>query len=129
MSEALQGVRVDKWLWAARFFKTRSLATAAIELGRVTIDDARVKPARTVRVGDVLRIAGAEERWEVVVTGLAEKRGSATIARTLYQETEQSVVARQVRQEQRQLYNEPAGDRHGRPTKRERRDLDRYRES
>lgn len=128
MSDATESVRIDKWLWAARFFKTRSLAAAALEAGRVHANGARIKPSRPVRIGDRLNIAAHEERWEVVVTGLAEKRGSATIARTLYEETAESVAARLQRAEQRRLAAEPAQGRLRRPTKRERRDLERYRE-
>lgn len=123
------GVRIDKWLWAARFFKTRSLANAAVEAGRVQVNGVRAKPSRAVRVGDTLHVAGPEqEHWELTVTGLAEKRGSATIARTLYQEKPESIAAREQRTAHRRLAMEPAQDRHGRPTKRERRDLDRYRQ-
>lgn len=129
MAHDTDNVRIDKWLWAARFFKTRPLANAALEAGRVQVSGVRAKPSRAVRVGDKLHIAGHEqERWEVVVTGLAEKRGSATIARTLYQELPESIAAREQRAERRRLVTEPEDDRHGRPTKRERRDLDRYRQ-
>ncbi|MEI2415044.1 S4 domain-containing protein [Orrella sp. JC864] len=121
-------VRLDKWLWAARFFKTRSLASAAVEAGRVQANGARAKPSRAVRPGDRLAIVGVQEQWEVTVTGLADKRGSATVARGLYEETASSVAARQQRAEQRRLWSEPAQGRAGRPTKRERRDLDRYRQ-
>jgi len=120
-------VRIDKWLWAARFFKTRTLAAAAVENGRVRIGGERVKPARNVRCGDVLRIDNGATEWEVIVRGLAEKRGSAAIAQALYEETGQSVEKRRQQAEQRKLFHEPSGDIKGRPTKRDRRMLDRNR--
>ncbi|VFR22183.1 Ribosome-associated heat shock protein implicated in the recycling of the 50S subunit (S4 paralog) [plant metagenome] len=122
------GVRIDKWLWAARFYKTRSLASAAVEAGRVLVNGARAKPARIVRRDDRIDITGqAQQQWGVIVRGLAEKRGSATLARLLYDETTESIAARLLREEARRWQPEPEEDRHGRPTKRERRDLDRYR--
>jgi ribosome-associated heat shock protein Hsp15 len=119
------GVRIDKWLWAARFFKTRSLATDAVDGGKVRVNGDRIKPARPVKVGDRLDIDNGSTEWEVVVRDLAEKRGSAAIAQTLYAETEQSIANRQQKAEQRRYFREPSADIKGRPTKRDRRQMDR----
>lgn len=121
-------VRLDKWLWAARFFKTRSLAAEAIERGRVKINEDRCKPARSVRSGDLLDIDNGSSEWQVRVLGLSSQRGPATVARQLYAETEESVVRREQQAEQRKLYAEPGEAIRGRPTKRDRRQLDRSRE-
>jgi len=126
MSE-LDSVRIDKWLWAARFFKTRSLATDAVEGGHVQLGGARIKPARPVRPGDRLSIVIGEQQWELIVVALAEKRGPAPVARALYEETPESVAARQKRQEERRVQHEPADDLRGRPTKRDRRAMGRVR--
>jgi ribosome-associated heat shock protein Hsp15 len=120
-------VRIDKWLWAARFFKTRTLASSAVENGRVRIDGERIKPARNVRIGDKLKIDNGSTEWEVLVRGLADKRGSAAIAQALYEETEESVRKRQQQAEQHRLFHEPSLDIKGRPTKRDRRMLDKTR--
>jgi ribosome-associated heat shock protein Hsp15 len=119
-------VRIDKWLWAARFFKTRSLATDAVDSGKVRLNGDRVKPARSVKVGDTLDIDNGSTEWEVVVEGIAEKRGSATVAQALYAETQQSIAERQKKAEQRKLFREPSEAIKGRPTKRDRRQLDKY---
>ncbi|MES2584467.1 MAG: S4 domain-containing protein [Pseudomonadota bacterium] len=117
--------RIDKWLWAARFFKTRSLATEAVHRGHVQIDKQDIKPARDVRVGDVLTIWQAQLPRTVVVMGISEQRGSATIAQQLYAETAESMEKRAKAAEQRRLSPEPAlAMEHGRPTKRNRRDLE-----
>jgi len=76
-------IRIDKWLWAARFFKTRSLAKKHVEQGKIKVDGQKCKPSRTIQAGDVIQIRKNDLRWEVTVTGLAEKRGSATIAHTM----------------------------------------------
>jgi ribosome-associated heat shock protein Hsp15 len=117
-------VRLDKWLWAARFFKTRSLATQAVDGGKVEVNGARVKPAKDVRVGDELRIRLGPYEHLVVVRGLGDKRGSATIAQTLYQETAESIAAREKLRESHRLA--PAMfvyEEKGRPTKKDRRAL------
>lgn len=116
-------VRIDKWLWAARFFKTRSLATDAVDRGRVRLDGDAIKPARAVKMGDKLTIDNGSNAWEVVVTGISDTRGSATIAATLYEETAQSVEKRENDQLARRLFREPALELKGRPTKRDRRAL------
>jgi ribosome-associated heat shock protein Hsp15 len=115
--------RIDKWLWAARFFKTRSLATDAVDRGRVLCNEARVKPARDVRPGDLLSIDNGGTRWEVRIKAIAEVRGSAPVAQSLYDETEQSRLRRGEESERRRLFQEPAAQMHGRPTKRDRRRL------
>jgi ribosome-associated heat shock protein Hsp15 len=118
-------VRIDKWLWAARFFKTRSLAADAIDRGRVRIGGEPVKPARTLKVNDKLSIDNGSDRWEVVVLALSDVRGPAPVARTLYHETEESVVHRERDKEARRLFPEPGASIKGRPTKRDRRAIDR----
>ena len=89
------GVRLDLWLWAARFYKTRSLAKQAIETGKVDVDGQRAKAARSVRIGDALRVARGEEHFEVQVLGLSEKRGPASVAQALYVESEASRASRE----------------------------------
>lgn len=120
-------VRIDKWLWAARFFKTRSLAADAVEAGRITWNEQRVKPARDVQAGDRLRIDNGRTVWTVEVLGVATQRGPASVAQTLYRETDESRNRRAELAARRRLYVEPTADLHGRPTKRDRRDLDRFR--
>jgi ribosome-associated heat shock protein Hsp15 len=117
-------VRIDKWLWAARFFKTRSAATDAVLGGHVQVNGARVKPARDVVVGDRLEIVKAQERWTVVVQGLAERRGPAAAAQALYEETPESAAERQKRRDERRLARPLGSDLSERPTKRDRRRLD-----
>jgi ribosome-associated heat shock protein Hsp15 len=117
----MDNVRIDKWLWAARFFKTRSLATDAVDTGKVRLDGERIKPARTVKLDDTLSIDNGADTWEVRVIGISDVRGGAPVARTLYQETEQSVDKREHDAEARKLYREPGTTIKGRPTKRDRR--------
>ena len=114
------GLRVDKWLWCARFFRSRGLAQAAVEGGHVQVNGERVKPARVVRVGDQLRITRERERFEVEVTGIPARRGPATEARLHYRETPESEAARATVREFDRL-SAPVSS--GRPDKRERRDL------
>ena len=119
-------VRLDKWLWAARFFKTRALAQEAIEHGQVLVDEERVKPARLVRLGDPVRVRAGDLQRTVVVCGLSDQRGPAPVAQTLYEETDESVRQRALQAEWRRVNPEPAhAIRGGRPTKRDRRDLER----
>ncbi len=122
----MTGVRIDKWLWAARFFKTRSLATDAVSGGKIKLNGTATKPARDVKPGDRLEIFNGDTRWEVVVQALSEKRGPATEARQLYEETTESIAAREAEQMRRKFTQEPADAIHGRPTKRDRRRLDRF---
>ncbi|WP_394782290.1 RNA-binding S4 domain-containing protein [Undibacterium sp.] len=117
-------VRIDKWLWAARFFKTRTLATGAVELGRVLQNGQRVKPAHNVKQGDMLEIQHAEQVWEVQVLRVLEVRGSATVAQTMYQETAESAEKRANAAQDRKYFREPGASISGRPTKRDRRLLD-----
>jgi ribosome-associated heat shock protein Hsp15 len=121
----MDNVRIDKWLWAARFFKTRSLAADAVDRGRVRIGGEPVKPARAVKVNDKISVDNGADRWEVVVLALSDVRGPAPVARTLYSETEDSVVRRERDQEARRLFPEPGTSIKGRPTKRDRRAIDR----
>ncbi|MBW3501337.1 RNA-binding S4 domain-containing protein [Janthinobacterium sp. NKUCC08_JDC] len=122
MSE-MTTVRLDKWLWAARFFKTRSLASEAVDTGKVKVGGERVKPARSVRVGDELAIDNGAETWEVAVLGLSDKRSAAPVARLLYGETPASIARREQLVEDRKLFREPGSTIKGRPTKRDRRQL------
>lgn len=108
--EAEQGVRLDKWLWAARFYKTRSLAHDAIEAGRVFVDDVQAKPSRKVAIGDVLRIRTPRGEYLITVNRLASQRGSPAIAATLYTESEQSKIAREEASELRRLSRVDAPD-------------------
>ena len=119
-------VRIDKWLWAARFFKTRSLAQDAVERGKVTVNGDKVKPARAVRIGDVLDIDNGSDRWEVDVMNLSEVRGPAPVARNLYEETDKGVQRRADTKERNRLQREPAAEIKGRPTKRDRRQIGRF---
>ncbi|ALL64170.1 Ribosome-associated heat shock protein implicated in the recycling of the 50S subunit [Paraburkholderia caribensis MBA4] len=119
-------LRIDKWLWAARFFKTRSLATDAVEKGRVRIGGATVKPAKDVRVGDLVEIEIERIVWQIQVLGVCDVRGPASVAQTLYAETEEGKQKRQQENERRKTYREPAAELHGRPTKRDRRVIDKF---
>ena len=118
---SLTEVRVDVWLWAARFFKTRSLAKQAIDGGKIDLNDAGCKPAKQLRTGDRLKIGRGEERLEVEVLALSDKRGPASVAQTLFRETETSRVAREAAREQRQLVG--AAGPAKRPDKLDRREL------
>jgi ribosome-associated heat shock protein Hsp15 len=101
--EPLAGVRADVWLWAARFFKTRSLAKQAIDGGKVELNGAGCKPSKTVHAGDRLQVTRGEERLEVVVLALSEQRGPAPVAQALYRETDESLAAREAARAQRRL--------------------------
>ncbi|MDP2432824.1 MAG: RNA-binding S4 domain-containing protein [Pseudomonadota bacterium] len=124
-----QRVRLDKWLWAARFYKTRALAHEAIEGGRVRLDGERVKPSREVRVGDRLSLHINDLDWVVNVQKLSERRGPAPEARELYVETEESLAARLQAIEQRRLTVEPGTGIRGRPSKKDMRLIHRFTES
>jgi ribosome-associated heat shock protein Hsp15 len=116
-------VRIDKWLWAARFFKTRSLALTAIELGRVRVCGERIKPAREMHIGDRVELRQGDHRIELIVRQLSATRGPAAIARTYYEETAASLQRREQQAQARRYGVEPAMGLHGRPTKRDRRKL------
>lgn len=116
--------RVDKWLWAARFFKTRSLAADAVAKGRVRIDGAPVKASKDVRVGDLIDIDIERIVWQVEVRGICDVRGPASVAQTLYAETDDGRARRMQELERRKTFREPAAALHGRPTKRDRRTID-----
>lgn len=130
MSELLS-MRLDKWLWCARFYKTRSLAVEEIGKGRVNVNGAHAKPAREVRVGDTIALRQGQVPRTVVVRGLSGMRGPAPVAQQLYEETADSLAQRQLLAEQRRLAPEPAdaiaGRHEGRPTKRDRRHIDEVR--
>jgi ribosome-associated heat shock protein Hsp15 len=120
----MEQVRLDKWLWAARLYKTRSLATAAVLGGRVHVNGVRVKPSKEVRPGDEVEATVGTVRRTVVVTGISEKRGPASVAATLYAETPESVAKREQQAAERRLARPLGADLGARPTKRDRRRLD-----
>ena len=123
-------MRLDKWLWAARFYKTRSLAQQAIERGHVQLNDERVKPAHAVKADDSVSVRKGDLQWTVVVQSLSERRGPASEAQKLYAETPQSRAERERRMDLRRLSPEPAASiTGGRPTKRDRRRLEELRTS
>ncbi len=125
----MTAVRVDKWLWAARFFKTRSAAQQAIEGGKVKLNGERTKPSKDLKAGDALAVRIGDYDWDVTVLQLSETRGPAPVARLLYAESEESRAQREAAAARRRLNTEPATTRKGRPTKRERRDLERWHDS
>ena len=117
-------MRIDKWLWAARFYKTRSLAQQAIAAGRVKLNDARIKPAHELKPGDALAIRVGDFEWQITVKALSDKRGPADVARQLYEESAASRTERERRQDLRRWGAEPASALKGRPTKRDRRRIE-----
>jgi ribosome-associated heat shock protein Hsp15 len=119
-------MRLDKWLWAARFYKTRGLAQEAIAAGRVKLNGDRIKAAHAVKPGDGLLIRIAEFDWSIVVRALSEQRGPAPQSRLLYEESEASRAERQKRADQRRWGTEPSLQLKGRPTKRNRRLLEKF---
>jgi len=123
-TEPLDSIRLDKWLWAARFFKVRSLAAEAIDGGKVHVNGERVKRAKSVRVGDEIRVQLGPYEHRVIVRSLSDRRGPATVAATLYEELQESVAAREAITEQRRLANAGMRFDSGRPTKRDRRRID-----
>ena len=119
-------MRLDKWLWCARFYKTRSLATEEISKGRVTVNGQQAKPARDLRCGDTVALRQGPVARTVLVRALSGARGPAPVAQLLYEETAQSIAARELAAEQRRLAPEPAATlQDGRPTKRNRRNIER----
>lgn len=119
-------VRIDKWLWAARFFKTRSIASRAVSGGHVHVNGQRIKPSRPVQVGDELNIRRGLTEFVVVVQSLSGKRGPATVARTLYQETEKSIKLREMSAQQKRLENIAGNGPVRRPDKRDRRKIRKF---
>jgi ribosome-associated heat shock protein Hsp15 len=120
----LEHVRIDKWLWAARFFKTRGLATDAVLGGRVHVNGQRVKPAKEIRASDTVEVSIGALQRTVIVLGLAEKRGSAKVAVTLYEETQESIRRREEFARQRRLARPLGSDLGARPTKQARRRIE-----
>lgn len=125
----MDAVRIDKWLWAARFFKTRSAATDAVLGGRVHLNDARVKPSKEIRAGDTVDVRIGQLRWTVVVRGLSERRGSASVAATLYDESAESAAARELRAAELRMARPLGADLGARPTKQARRRIEDLRRS
>lgn len=125
----MERLRIDKWLWAARFYKTRSLASEEIDKGRVHVNGVTVKPARELKVGDVVQVRAGVLIRSVTVRGLSDKRGPAPVAAMLFEEMAESIALRLAAAEQRRLAPEPALSlTQGRPTKRDRRDADKARD-
>ena len=121
----MEKLRIDKWLWAARFYKTRSLAVEEIDKGRVRVNGVEAKPAREVKVGDTVTLRQGPVTRTLVVRGISNQRGAAPVAQQLYEETADSLALKALAVEQRRLGLEPASSlEHGRPTKRDRRDID-----
>ncbi|WP_353234415.1 RNA-binding S4 domain-containing protein [Diaphorobacter ruginosibacter] len=128
MNQALESMRLDKWLWCARFYKTRSVAVDEIGKGRVTVNQQAAKAARELRVGDTVALRQGVVQRTVVVQALSNMRGPAPVAQQLYQETDASLKARAEAAERRRLAPEPAATlNEGRPTKRDRRQIDQVR--
>jgi ribosome-associated heat shock protein Hsp15 len=123
----MDDTRIDKWLWAARFFKTRSLATAAVSGGKVEVNGDTAKPSKVVKVGDQIRLRMGPIEYRLVVTGIGERRGSAAVAQTLYEELPESLAQRQRIAAERRFSSAPSYEEKGRPSKKDRRDLERWR--
>ncbi len=122
----MDDVRIDKWLWAARFFKTRSVAAEAVGGGKVYVNGVRVKPSRTVKLGDQLEITRGEEHFVVVVRGVSDSRGPASVATTLYEETEESAAKRLVLRDEKRFERISRPVPPSRPDKRARRDIRKF---
>ena len=126
MNDDADKVRIDKWLWAARFFKTRAFAQEAVTGGKVHLNGERVKPARNVAVGDRLEVTKGEQRFVVDVLAVSDKRGPAKVAETLYAETEQSRAEREEKMAMRKLLHQSAPRPEKRPDKKQRRHILRF---
>ncbi|MES2977060.1 MAG: RNA-binding S4 domain-containing protein [Pseudomonadota bacterium] len=121
----MEKLRLDKWLWAARFYKTRSLAAEEIDLGRASVNGVEAKPSREVKVGDTISLRQGPLKRTMVVLAISKQRGPAPVAQQMYEETEESLRLQAEFKERRRLSPEPAASQeHGRPTKRDRRDID-----
>lgn len=125
--EQPNSVRLDKWLWAARFYKTRALAVEAIDGGKVEVNDDKAKRAKAVRIGDRVRLRLGPYEWRLVIRGLSERRGPASEAQQLYEEEAEGKAARERHAEQLKLAHQQHGPEKGRPTKKDRRELDKWR--
>jgi ribosome-associated heat shock protein Hsp15 len=121
-------VRLDRWLWAARFFKTRALAAAAVAGGKVHVNGTRAKPAKQLQAGDALRVRVGPYEWLITVRGLSERRGPPKTVAVLYDESPEGRAARERRAEQHKIAPAPAYQGKGRPTKKERREIERLEE-
>lgn len=128
-NQALKDVRADVWLWAARMYKTRSLAKQAIEGGKVDVNDLGCKPSKTLHIGDRVRLTRGEERLELEIVALSEVRGPALVAQALYRETDESKTAREQAREQRRLSGASLNRPPARPNKQQRRELRRLKDS
>jgi ribosome-associated heat shock protein Hsp15 len=126
MNSCEKKVRLDKWLWAARFYKTRALAGEAVTGGKVHLSGQRIKPSRSVKIGDCFEVHRGYERYEVIVTDLSERRGSACLAQTLYRETESSIDKRGSEAEKRKLAMMQRPHSESRPDKKQRRQIRRF---
>ena len=127
MAEAVDETRIDKWLWAARFFKTRSQATAAVTGGKVEVNGDAAKPSKTVKAGDRVRLRLGPTEYRLTVTAIGERRGSAAIAQSLYEEAPESIEARLKIAAERRFTSAPSYEEKGRPSKKDRRELERWR--
>ncbi|MGI8510615.1 MAG: RNA-binding S4 domain-containing protein [Gemmatimonadaceae bacterium] len=122
-----ESLRLDKWLWAARFYKTRAIASDAVDGGKVHLNGDRVKRSKGIRIGDVVQLRAGPFEQRVVVRAISERRGPATVAAELYEELPESVLAREAMAAQRRLESFPGSEDVGRPSKRERRQIDDFR--
>ncbi len=122
----LTRVRIDKWLWSARFFKTRSLATEAVSGGHVEVNGTRAKASKDVQLGDIVELRLRQNVWKLKVTGLAERRGSPAVAATLFEEDPASRATRELRAEELRAARPPGADLGARPTKLQRRQITRF---
>lgn len=127
MRESSDETRIDKWLWAARFFKTRSQATTAVAGGKVEVNGDTAKPAKTVKIGDRIRLRLGPTEYHFTITAIEERRGSAAVAQSLYEESPESVAERKRVAAERRFASAPSYEEKGRPSKKDRRDLDRWR--
>ena len=126
MNSCEKKVRLDKWLWATRFYKTRALAGEAITGGKVHLSGQRIKPSRSVKIGDCFEVHRGYERYEIIVIDLSERRGSACLAQTLYRETESSIDKRGIEAEKRKLAMMQRPHSESRPDKKQRRQIRRF---